>query len=77
MKLPSAWSELLELLCAERVRFLIVGAHALAAHGRPRATGDLDVLVDPTPQNASRLATVLAAFGHAALAREAQQFAEP
>jgi hypothetical protein len=37
------------------VRFLIVGAHALAAHGRPRATGDLDVLVDPTPRNARRL----------------------
>jgi hypothetical protein len=77
MKLPPEWRDLLELLCVERVRFLIVGAHALAAHGRPRATGDLDVLVDPTPQNARRLGVVLAAFGYAAQAREAHRFAEP
>jgi hypothetical protein len=76
MKLPSEWSDLLELLCAERVRFLIVGAHALAAHGRPRATGDLDVLIEPTPQNA-RLGAVLDAFGYTAQAREAHMFAEP
>ncbi|MEO8602774.1 MAG: hypothetical protein ABI629_09375 [bacterium] len=43
MKLPSVWSDLRGLSCGERVRFLIVGAHALAAHGRPRAAGDLDV----------------------------------
>lgn len=77
MKLPPEWSELIGLLCAERVRFLIVGAHALAAHGRPRATGDLDLFVDPTPPNARRLGAVLAAFGYAAQAREAHRFAEP
>ena len=36
------------------VRFLIVGAYALAVLGRPRATGDLDVWVEPTPENAQR-----------------------
>ncbi len=45
------------------VRFLVVGAYALALHGRPRATGDLDVWVDPTPENASRVMAGLAAFG--------------
>ena len=45
------------------VQFLIVGAHALAAHGLPRATGDLDVLVRPDPDNAQRVYRALAAFG--------------
>jgi hypothetical protein len=45
------------------VRFLIVGAYALALHGRPRATGDLDVWVDPTPGNAERVVRALAEFG--------------
>ena len=44
-------------------RFLIVGAHAMAVHGVPRATGDLDVLVQPTPENASRVLRALRDFG--------------
>jgi hypothetical protein len=39
------------------------GAYALAHHGRPRATGDLDVWIDPTPLNAPRVMRALAAFG--------------
>ena len=45
------------------VRFLVVGAYALAYHGRPRATGDLDVWIDPTPDNATRVMHALTAFG--------------
>ena len=45
------------------VEFVIVGAHALAAHGLPRATGDLDVLVRSTAGNADRVYRALAAFG--------------
>ena len=45
------------------VRFLIVGAYALAVLGRPRATGDLDVWVDPTPENADRAYAALREFG--------------
>ena len=41
----------------------MVGAYALALHGRPRATGDLDVWVDATPENAPRVLRALAAFG--------------
>jgi hypothetical protein len=77
VKLPPDWSELIGLLCAERVRFVIVGAHALAVHGRPRATGDLDIFVEPTADNARRLGAVLKAFGFPALARAAARFAEP
>ena len=43
--------------------FVIVGAHALAAHGLPRATGDLDVLVRPSAHNAELVYRALAAFG--------------
>lgn len=41
---------------AERVEYLVVGAYALAAHGLPRATGDIDLWVRPTPDNAQRVA---------------------
>ncbi|HEU4925995.1 MAG TPA: hypothetical protein VFT24_03040 [Vicinamibacterales bacterium] len=55
--------DLLHAFAAADVRFLIVGAYALAVHGRPRATGDLDVWIDATPQNAGRIMRALAAFG--------------
>src|SRR6188474_347908 len=55
--------DLLRAFVAADVRFLIVGAYALALHGRPRATGDLDVWVDATPENAARVMRALAAFG--------------
>ncbi len=55
--------DLLRAFAAHDVRFLIVGAYALALHGRPRATGDLDVWIDATPENAARIMAALAAFG--------------
>jgi hypothetical protein len=55
--------EMLSALFAAGVEFLVVGAHALAAHGTPRATGDLDLWVRPTPENAQRVLTALKAFG--------------
>src|SRR5262245_39254197 len=45
------------------VRYLVVGAYALALHGRPRATGDLDVWIEATPANATRVMEALAVFG--------------
>jgi len=55
--------DLLRAFAAHDVRCLIVGAYALALHGRPRATGDLDVWVDATPENAPRVMAALKAFG--------------
>ena len=77
MKIPREWKELFDSLCSNRVRFLVVGAHALAVHGRPRATGDLDILVEPTATNASRVSAALADYGFPALAREKESFANP
>ena len=55
--------EILSALSAAGARFLIVGAHALAAHGTPRATGDLDIWIQATPENAARVLQALKAFG--------------
>lgn len=55
--------DLLRAFAAHSVRYLVVGAYALAFHGRPRATGDLDVWIDTTPGNAERVWSALQAFG--------------
>lgn len=75
MKLPPDWSEFIGFLRVHRLRYLIVGAHALAAHGRPRATQDLDVWVAPTRANAQRVGFALREFGFPALARAWRRFA--
>lgn len=51
---------------AARVEYLVVGAYALAAHGLPRATGDIGLWVRATPDNAQRVFNALVAFGAAA-----------
>ncbi len=57
------FTDLLKAFVAADVRFLVVGAYALALYGRPRATGDLDVWVDATPGNARRIIEALRSFG--------------
>lgn len=55
-----------DMLCAlldENVEFLIIGAYALAAHGLPRATGDIVIWVMPSPENASAVIRALTKFG--------------
>ena len=54
---------LLRELREAEARFLVVGAYALAHHARPRATGDLDIWVESTPENARRVHGALHAFG--------------
>ncbi len=55
--------EMLSARSAAGADYLVVGAHALAAHGVPRATGDLDIWVRPTPDNAGRVLEALRCFG--------------
>ena len=55
--------DLLSALCAAGARFLIVGAYAVSFHAEPRATGDLDVWVEATAENAARVLAALRAFG--------------
>jgi predicted nucleotidyltransferase len=76
--LPPEWNEFIGLLRSNGVEFIVVGAYALAAHGRPRATQDLDLFVRPSVENAQRLANALAEFGYTSLAAEAPAaFATP
>src|SRR5436309_10764146 len=55
--------DMLRALSEADVRFLIVGAYALNVYTKPRATGDLDIWVDPTPENAPKVVRALEAFG--------------
>lgn len=59
------------------VRFLIIGGYALAAHGHPRYTKDLDVWVWPDPENADRVLAALDEFGFGSLGLEVLDFLEP
>lgn len=61
--IPPDARDLLRAFCAHSVRFLVVGAHALGYWGQPRATGDFDLFVDPTSENATRTLRALAEFG--------------
>jgi hypothetical protein len=55
--------DLLRCLLDAEARFLVVGAHALAAHGVPRATGDLDIWIERSANNRDRVWAALIAFG--------------
>lgn len=57
------FSDMLSSLNGAGVEYIIVGAYALAAHGFPRATGDIDIFVNRTPANAQRIMAGLNEFG--------------
>ena len=77
MRLDKDLREFVELLNSRRVEFVVVGAHALAFHGHPRYTGDLDSLVRPTVDNARRVAEVLNEFGFASFGLAEDDFSKP
>ncbi|PYV14124.1 MAG: hypothetical protein DMG21_19185 [Acidobacteria bacterium] len=74
MPLPKDWRAFIELLNSNGVEYLIVGAVALAHHGVPRFTGDLDIPVRNSPENARRLEAALDLFGFAGLGLKASDF---
>ncbi len=76
MPLPADWREFIASLNSNEVEYVIVGAFALAFHGFPRFTGDLDVLVRRSPENAERLVRALAAFGFSSTGLPARDFLE-
>jgi hypothetical protein len=69
--------DLLRAFVDADVRFLVVGAYALAIHGRPRGTGDLDVWVEATPENAARVICALVAFGAPLAGISERDFSHP
>lgn len=77
MELAPDFSEFFDSLIAHDVEFLIVGAYALALHGAPRFTGDIDVFVRPTLPNATRLLQALEAFGFPACPLQPHDIVDP
>lgn len=57
------FEEMLRALSDAEADFMVIGAHAVAVYARPRATGDLDIWVRATPENAERVWRALAMFG--------------
>jgi len=74
MKLPKDWREFIELLNSNQVEYLIIGAFAVAYHGYPRYTGDLDFLIRPTNENARRVMKALHEFGFGSVEIEEADF---
>ena len=77
MRLSNDLREFLELLNSRGVEYVIVGAHSLAFHGRPRYTGDLDILIRATPKNAAKIVDLLNEFGFADSGFRESDFTEP
>jgi len=77
MALSKDWREFLELLNSRGADYVIVGAQSLAFHGRPRYTGDLDILVRPTRDNARLLLALVNQFGFEQSSFKETDFLQP
>lgn len=71
------FKEFIGLLNANAVEYLVVGGYALAAHGHPRYTGDIDIWVGSKAENIGRLLQALEVFGFGSLGLAAADFAAP
>ena len=74
MTLEPDFEDFITLLNKYSVEYLVVGGYAMAYHGRPRYTGDLDIWIKPSPENASRMIAVLNDFGFGSLGLTEQDF---
>ena len=72
-----ALKEFIALLNSHSVEYLIVGGHAVAFHGHPRFTGDIDFFIRMTPSNAQRLLAVLNDFGFGSVGITVRDLLEP
>jgi len=77
VKLAKDLREFIELLNSRRVDYIVVGAHAVAFHGHPRFTGDIDFFVRPSPENAVRLIESIKEFGFSNLQLSPDDFRRP
>lgn len=77
MGLDKNFSEFIALLNENKVRYLVVGGYALAFHGYPRYTKDLDVWVDISPENAQNIVKALSGFGIASIGLIENDFLTP
>lgn len=74
MEIQKDFKELLELFNAHNVEYMIVGGYALAFHGAPRYTGDLDIFINPSTANAQRIIKTLDEFGFGSVGLSVNDF---
>ena len=77
MALSRDFQDLLALFASHGVRFVVVGGYAVAAHGHPRYTKDLDLWLEVSPDNADRVVAALEEFGFGSLGLTRDDFTEP
>jgi len=77
MEAQQDFKELLELFNGHKIEYMIVGAYALAYHGVPRFTGDMDIFVKPSIANAQRVLSALSDFGFGSLDLRVEDFQKP
>lgn len=77
MKLDQDLREFIELLNFHGVEYLVVGAHCLAFHGVSRSTGDIDLFIRRSAENAARLVKAIGAFGFESIGLQSKDFLEP
>lgn len=71
------FKEFITLLNTHNVRYLVVGGYAVAFHGHPRYTKDIDIWLERTSENAARLLAALDAFGFGSLGLKGEDFLQP
>jgi len=74
MLLSKDFSEFIELLNKHKVDYMIVGGYAMAFHGKPRQTGDIDIWIDNVAVNAERVMKVIQDFGLSSLGLKKEDF---
>lgn len=77
MKVADDFEEFLKLLTEEKVKYLIVGGYAVAYHGQPRFTGDIDIFLEISSVNAAAILQALKKFGFGKLNLTEQDFLIP
>lgn len=77
MNVSKDFEELFELFNGHKVKALVVGGYAFSFHAKPRYTKDIDILVEPSVENAQRLIAALEEFGFGGLGLSAEDFSKP
>jgi len=77
MTLAQDFEDFIRLLNKFDVEYMVVGGYAMAFHGKPRYTGDLDIWINISEENAEKLVEVIKAFGMASLGLEKDDFLQP
>ncbi|PZU94671.1 MAG: hypothetical protein DCE90_14085 [Pseudanabaena sp.] len=71
------FKEFIQLLNANQVKYLVIGGYAVAIHGHPRYTKDIDIWIEISEENSQKIITALTEFGFGSLGLTAQDFQEP